>query len=248
MNDEIKVIFIPKPLLSDLEKIAWLMFPLEAECIIAGKIEGDVFTATELILGDYYSIYDEVEDVKYYRETHDFEELIQNFEANIEAEESETLEQYKIEQLVRLREGALQIFEKYKECQRRRKFKECLFEPGSPDCEQCPVSSVLTTPAHGMGYDDLPDSPFLIWHSHPTSEYGDLVQLAIPSEYDSRRIVMWRLRALELTAIELPLVAELITSVSEQNQHCTNAFSPPQEQWINPPFERREITIIPVSN
>jgi hypothetical protein len=246
MNTEVNAILIPNQILSDLEKIAWLLFPMEVECTLIGEIKGNAFAVSELILGNYYFVFDQVQDVRYYRGASDFEGLIQGFQADIEYRARGPLEREKIAKIRLFRFEASQLYDKYKECQRRRKFKECMRETWSRDCKQCPAPSPPKTPQGGMFFSDLPACSFLFWHSHPTSEYGDLVFLSSPSHPDSARIVMWRLRAEELGITEFPLLAEVITAVSEQNQYCTKAFTLPQERWINPPFERKEIEIITI--
>jgi len=203
--------------ISQLEGIARCVFPMEIEARISlvDIKDKDVGMDVELRYDDVHP-----KALQY----------SSNFESAMTCLEHNFVQDVVIDMMRHDHREAVKAFEKYKECQRRRKFGECTSEEVQTGrCKSCDAYGQPRIP--GM-YSWFPKgSPCVAWHSHVTSEYGDVNELCKPSYADNMNM------ARRMTLHGIPIRAELITCTSETGEQKTRLF----KAELNDMFEDHNI-------
>lgn len=208
----------------DLEKIARLVFPMEIEAQLPIREIGDEQWVNTINIPSEYGV------PEAYRYAENFDEFIKCLKDN-------GLKDFRIKDIIKEYDEAEKLFGKYKECQRRRETKECEFE----DIE---ISRCLDIKCDSYGqpsrqhmYEWFSNIPAVAWHSHVTSEYGDIERLSRPSGSDG--LILARRIAFQ----EIPIKAESITCTSENGKQKTRLFYLPGKKALTGPSDRREIIL-----
>jgi len=209
-------------LVKDLEKIASIVFPMEIEAAIPLlEIDG----ADGEMGGVEIELPCDLGHPKAYTYSETFESLVRCLKSNC-------FPDFYVEKLVRDYEESKRLFQKFKECQRKRKMGECELETVS--WENCGSRACFGQPGRPNMYDWI-SAPSVVWHSHLTSVYGDVTKLSVPSDNDTA--IVKRRMALQ----RIPIMAEGITCTSETGEQRTRFFCPPPLTNLLSVEERTEI-------
>lgn len=205
-----KKVDIDSRTLSELEKIARLVFPMEMEAMLPVIEMCNRRFLMDIVLPSEYGT------EKMYKYSDTFEQLIRCLKSN-------RFPDFQIGEFVQEREEAKHLFQKYKECQRRRSNAECDLE--SIDLIECSKRECGTKgqPIRRYMYDFDNEKPYFVWHCHVSSGYGNVDQLTKPSDYDTN--VLFR----KIAFRNQPIVGELITCTSEKGEQLTKAFAIPKQ-------------------
>ena len=216
-----KIIKIKEDTIRKIENIARVVFPMEIEAQLFLKELDKEIIVRDFHIPTYYG------NLKLYEYSNNFCELINNLKKN-------NTHNFYLERFAAEYNQAKELFEDYKECQRRRHTKECNVEFKNMECAGCRYFD--RQPSRPYMYDWFSLQPSIAWHSHVTSKYGDIENLCIPSDPDTHII------AKRIYMQGHLIKAEMITCTCEDGRQKTKLYYVPDDpKEIFKPKKRKEM-------